>query len=163
MLNSAVNSYQLGITSKEPTSIAHLACRNFTSKRDKPYFWSQSLRILVSLFLHEHNCCTTKLFFCITSNSDSVFSILQSTAPSHRVGSNVQNVIAMMKGHNPELCAAAGTAHPRPRSAPPRVKRGGGNKQKLIVSETATDHSEDEHDIQDMMDQLTEEYTHMSA
>ena len=95
---------------------------------------------------------------------------LQSTTPSHRVGSNVQNVIAMMKTHNPELCAAAGGAGGRrPRSAPPArsstKRRGGGGKQKLIVV-SGTDQSdggEDELEIQDMMDQLTEEYTHMSA
>jgi len=73
----------------------------------------------------------------------------------------VQNVIAKMKSHNPDLCAAAADRR-RPRSAPPRSKRCA-NRPKLIVSSTATDNSESECELQDMMDQLAEEYTHMSA
>ena len=84
--------------------------------------------------------------------------MLQSTGPSHRVGSNVQNVIAKLKTHNPALCAAA-TERQRPRSAPPRPRRSA--KPRLIVS--CTDNSESEGELQDMMDQLAEEYTHMST
>ncbi|KAF6033049.1 CEP57 [Bugula neritina] len=93
--------------------------------------------------------------------ADIPFVVGQSTAPSHRVGTNVQNVIAKMKSHNPDLCAAAADRR-RPRSAPPRSKRCA-NRPKLIVSSTATDNSESECELQDMMDQLAEEYTHMSA
>ena len=66
----------------------------------------------------------------------------------------------MMKNHNKELCAAVGHKA-RPRSAP------GSRKQKkrdmAVVSSTAGESSESENEFQEMMDQLTEEYTHMSA
>ncbi|XP_067945920.1 centrosomal protein of 57 kDa-like isoform X2 [Watersipora subatra] len=89
--------------------------------------------------------------------ADIPFVVGQSTAPSHRVGSNVQNVIAKLKTHNPDICGAV-CERPRPRSAPPRRSR---NKGKLMV--TCSENSESEGELQDMMDQLAEEYTHMSA
>ena len=76
------------------------------------------------------------------------------------MGSNVQNVIAMMKHHNREMCAAAGS-RPRPHSAPGVRRR----RDRVVVSSTAEESagSESESEFQEMMDQLTEEYTHMSA
>lgn len=65
----------------------------------------------------------------------------------------------MMKNHNKELCAAAGQRH-RPHSAPGsrRHKR----KEKVVVTSTGEE-SESETEIQDIIDQLTVDYTHMAA
>jgi len=80
--------------------------------------------------------------------------LLQSTAPSHRLGSNVQNVIAAMKHHNPRLCAAAAT-RPRPRSA--------GSKRAARRREPSSERSESEAELGELLTQLIEEYTHMTA
>lgn len=72
----------------------------------------------------------------------------------------------MMKNHNRELCAAAGRCRhsdgpePRPHSAPGLRRK----KDRVVVSSTADESgSESESEFTEMMDQLTEEYTHMAA
>jgi hypothetical protein len=51
--------------------------------------------------------------------SDIPFVVGKSTAPSHRVGSNVQNVISMLKMHHPNLCGSMNHKNPRSSLLPP--------------------------------------------
>ncbi|CAH1798637.1 unnamed protein product, partial [Owenia fusiformis] len=70
----------------------------------------------------------------------------QSTSKSHRLGANVQNVLALMKSHNTDLCTAAGRTIPTGHS-----KRG-----------STTPSSSTEEDLNDLMLQLQDEFGQMS-
>lgn len=73
----------------------------------------------------------------------------QSTTPSHSINANLQNVLAMMKTHNPAWCAN-GVNSPH-RVGPPRKKT---NRVKRAPSESASEES----DLSDLLQCLQDEF-----
>ena len=76
---------------------------------------------------------------------DILLSLYQSTGKSHAVGANVQQVLALMKSHNPALCNAAS-----------RVRRQYG------PSTPSTSGSETEINLDELLVALQDEFGHMS-
>ena len=87
--------------------------------------------------------------------------VFKATTPSHSVAGNVQKVIALMKSHNPALCAGAAAAA----AAARKCGSGGGRappRRQSSSSSIITSSSSSESDLMDLLLQLQDEFGHMS-